>query len=370
MSDFEDALRKGLEAHRSAKQAKKEIFQTFEELSSAVGALTGQRVVVEASRVEKVSIIYPLVSAVQRTQEYVANQLREEEMPDGLFASRVGGEHSKRAQLCKLNISPHGYPVEITIAGRFLHASDRDQLRGALAQILEHPDVAGKIARVAELRGATPALPSGDSDAALVREVAEDSGAAVPRQIAEQAMPLLQAVTQAERMRGYRLVMDSLLRDEELDAQLRSFIRATVLDPTRPYPDRAESLRILIHDQSVEDLAGELARTWFEEAGITRAFSAVISGAFDRRALLPSLLGMLERVVVPEGGEPPDTSDVASHGHRLSEAFSSIRNALVHDVSEPPLSPEMRAQIVSLRERYKSVASLGPMLQDIDQALV
>jgi hypothetical protein len=362
MSDFKEALRSGLVAFRDASRARKEFFETVQAMSLAVGELTDERVGIDAARVETTSVVYPLASMVQRTVEMVTNQLADDQPPDALFAVRVGAERGVRAQLCRIKISPHGYPIEVTMAGKFLHASDRAALESVLMQVLQHPDVAGKIARVAELRGAPGKSES--ADASLLREVAEESGPSASKQTAEHVTPLLQAVTEPERLRGYRLIGEALQRQEELDPGLRVILRDVVLDAERSYTDRTECLRLLTYAERLDDIVEQLASLWFAEKEMPTAFSTAISGAFDKRAHLPALLRALMDADVPQAEGLP-TTNIATHGYRVSQALGSVRDALTHDGSTQ-VTPETYAAIRALRARYNDVTALGPMLNEID----
>lgn len=167
MSDFEDALDHGFEAHRDAVRAKNEIFETFNELSEAVSNRTAQRVRVQASRVEKrtvktlAALAGSLVSHEQTDREVVTNQLPDDTAPDGLFAIPVGAEHGKRAQLCGIKLDPRGYPVEVTFEGNFQVATDYAALKAILVRLLKHPDVAGKIQQVSNLSVLQPGTSAG-----------------------------------------------------------------------------------------------------------------------------------------------------------------------------------------------------------------
>ena len=119
MSQFDDALKDGLEAHEDATRARKEIHQTFSELSAAVRRQTNDRVFVIAGRVDRNHALADLAAMFQRGAAFVADQLPDPEEPDALFAVRRGGDRGARAQTCRLSLGLHGYPVEITIAGSF-----------------------------------------------------------------------------------------------------------------------------------------------------------------------------------------------------------------------------------------------------------
>ena len=359
MSQFDDALTEGFEAHRNATRARNEIQETIAELSAAVSRSTQQRVFVEAARVQKTTMLAGLASMMERTVEVISNQLPEPEIPDALFAVRRGAEHGKRAQLCRLKIGEHGFPVEITVAGQFMHAGDRDALTASLARLLRHPDVAGKIARVAELRGEEP--PDG--------QPALGAGPSPSEKTAEQAKPWLEAESETDREQGYRIIGDAIQRQEEIAPDLRRYLRDVVLDHSRAYSERIRSVQLLTQaDRFDDETRSMLATLWFNEPDIPTTFSSALSGIFDRRKYVSSLVAELHRVSVPRDDEPPSASDRASHGYRVSQAFGSIRTAVTIDKSTP-LDAQLRADIRALCARYRGVTSLIPLLGEVESAI-
>ncbi len=342
MSDFEDALKQGFEAHRDATRNKKEIFSVFEAMSLAVSKQTDQKVFIEAARVEKTSVLNPLASVLERTVEFVTNQLPEPVPPDALFAVRRGAEGGRRAQLCRLKLGPFGYPIEVTMPGRFMEAADRESLQRLLVELLQHPDTAGKIADVARLRGWDPS-----------RTTAE-------------ASTWLDSPSEAERTKGYRIIGDALQRQEELDQALRKRLLTTALDASATYVERGQCVRLLHSAHAIgRDVCARLADVWFCEPTLSTSFSSILSGVFDRRERLAPLLERLQQVEVPANPEAPHTSDVASPGYRLNNAFSSILVALRHD-AQSPLDQVLRVQIGAVCSRFSSVPQLAALLRELE----
>lgn len=360
MSDFEDALKRGFDAFRFAEQARKEIAETLEELSAAVERFTDNKVVIRAARMETTTLVYPLAALVQSANQALSNQIPEREKPDALFALRRGAESGKRALLCRMTIGEDGYPVEVSVAGVFLHANDQASLRAALLRMLEHSEVAGKIAQVAQLRGGNHTGQNGPKALPPV-------GGSPAETTAEQAMQWLSRESESERRQGYRVVAEALQRQEDLHPSIAAILRGAALGSSRSYSERAEAMRLLhIADVLTPEERSRFALLWFSEPSLTKDFSSALSALFTLRADLPVLLSRLAQVPVPDVGTETEGTDIATMSHRLSQAFGSIRSALEHD-GATAIPSAVRAQLEELRERFSGVPTLRPILGEIEK---
>lgn len=139
MPIFEDAIKQGQQNYLDAARAKQEIDDVFAALSAELEAATDGRVKATFGKFSR--------SKPQAPQWSVALPLVDSEEYLALAIVRVGGD--KRAtELCDVQVGPFGYPVQLTFPGQFLEAFDRKGLEAALRQLVQHPDIAGKIARV------------------------------------------------------------------------------------------------------------------------------------------------------------------------------------------------------------------------------
>jgi hypothetical protein len=145
MGNLDDAFKRGREAHQDAQRAKNEIFALFARLSSTVSEGTQGKVVisyVQLSRTKEAprNLLAPFAGFLEETERY-----------NGLVAQRTGGNHGDKVELCTVKVSPLGYPVQITFPGQFFTADDLESLERVVIALLEHPDTAGKIDRLAQI---------------------------------------------------------------------------------------------------------------------------------------------------------------------------------------------------------------------------
>lgn len=147
MDDFEDDFRQGLNAHRDAERARREIFELFSQLSSAVKNITSGIVVVEpAVTTLATSVLGPMFGSSKtiyaKSSSDPVNELR---------AIRRDGRGERSESICSVKIDQYGYPVDVSTRDDFSKAFDRASLVLALGRVLRDPEVAGRIARIAGL---------------------------------------------------------------------------------------------------------------------------------------------------------------------------------------------------------------------------
>lgn len=165
----------------------------------------------------------------------------------------------------------------------------------------------------------------------------------------------------SDRRSGYDRIRTALQAGTELHPDLGRHLREQVR--RGPYGDRDIALRILRQADQLHDLRAELATTWFADPNLPIHYSGALSCAFDRRSDLEPLIAELEVLPVPPSIDAPRADDLASPGFRVSQAFGSILNALMHDRS--PLSDDTRSRLRALCARYATVQALEGLRRDI-----
>lgn len=151
MSKFRDALQRGREAHEDAERAKQEIRKLLEIVISDVRESTDGRVNLVygqlTRRVSKRSKNKDPFGASLFDIPSWTDYEYEEVKYHALYIDAT--KDRKIEELCTVRMDQRGYPVTIEHPGHSNAATDRESLEDALVDLLEDPNIAGKIARAA-----------------------------------------------------------------------------------------------------------------------------------------------------------------------------------------------------------------------------
>jgi len=143
MSKFTDALQRGKALHENAERAKNEIAAVFTGLRQEVLHATGGKVALVRGQLSRSKLF-----GTSKQDSPIA-WLSQAGSYDALYIDDVGGVQLE--ELCAVKTTPSGYPVTLEFPGFSASADGRVALEDALVELLEHPDIAGKITRTVDV---------------------------------------------------------------------------------------------------------------------------------------------------------------------------------------------------------------------------
>jgi hypothetical protein len=136
MANFGEALKKGLDAHKRAAEARKEMEEVLAAASAEVASITGARISLQFQTVDRsvreASHAEVLVGIPAPREKITALTAR---LDTGSFAP-----------LAEVTFGELGYPVRLRWENRFDSAYDRASFEELLKTILEHSATGEKIA--------------------------------------------------------------------------------------------------------------------------------------------------------------------------------------------------------------------------------
>jgi hypothetical protein len=149
MTIFEQALRKGLDAHGRAAAARKEIMDVLAEASREVTSVLR----------EKIELLFDVRSRAQRALS-VSERLALIPAPREKYVALVARAAGNSVVLADVELGDLGYPVQLRWGDHVAYADDREGFIAALTELLESP-LTGE--HIAKLVTGSVAAPTTDS---------------------------------------------------------------------------------------------------------------------------------------------------------------------------------------------------------------
>jgi hypothetical protein len=141
MAGFADALKKGLEAHQRAAEARYEMDEVLKAASVDIRAVTGAPISLRFSQIDRpqgtrVVLAPPLAAAAPR------------EKVTGLIARHDSGDY---AALAEVSFGELGYPVILRWENRADSAENRTSFEASIEALLAHSATGAKLAKLVSL---------------------------------------------------------------------------------------------------------------------------------------------------------------------------------------------------------------------------
>lgn len=158
MANFQDALKKGLEAYAVVKKTRDEIDSVFEDfqtqiVESATGLqvslIQGKKEIKKKAEtiIESPSILESVVSGLDAGRKRTIIPPTEYRSYNGMKISPIG-KNQPSIEICEYELSPAGYPVSLKYANEYESCNDKISLEKCLERMLMHPDIGEKFQRM------------------------------------------------------------------------------------------------------------------------------------------------------------------------------------------------------------------------------
>jgi len=152
-TNLKEALAAGLAAFERTESSQQEVRDVFVSLDDTIKEVTGGKVSLVVQRVPELA--RPLTSGgLAGTLEYFSRALRgENELAIWnvwmLQADGTDGQ-VRSEELFRAQISQHGYPVSLKFLDERFVCHDRESLESTLKDLLQRPEVGGKVRRLTD----------------------------------------------------------------------------------------------------------------------------------------------------------------------------------------------------------------------------